>query len=81
MKVFQNVTERPSQIILGIWIEIVHNLRGLLDNIKGNTHLTELKRLEFHAILEISIFYRRLVDKVEWFYSAPKDCFKPINRI
>ena len=50
LKVFQNVTERPTQIISGIWIEIVHNLRGLLDSIKGNTHQVELKRLEFHAI-------------------------------
>ena len=28
LKVFQNVTERPAQIIFGLWIEIVHNLRG-----------------------------------------------------
>ena len=28
--------ERPAQIIFGIWTEIVHNLKGSLDNIKGN---------------------------------------------
>ena len=38
LKAFQNVIERPSQLVLGIWIEIVHNLIGLLDGIKGNTH-------------------------------------------
>ena len=37
LKAFQNVTERPAQIISGIWTEIVHNLRGFLDSIKGNT--------------------------------------------
>ena len=43
LKVFQNVNERPTQIIYGIWTDIVHNLRGLLDSIKGNTQPTELK--------------------------------------
>ena len=81
MKVFQNVTERPVQIISRIWTEIVHNLRGLLDSIKGNKHQVELKRLEFHAIWDIRIFYRRLYDKVVWFYSAPKYLFKPMVRI
>ena len=37
LKVFQNVTEIPAQIIIGIWTKIVHNLKGSLDNIKGNT--------------------------------------------
>ena len=37
LKVFQNVTERPAQIIYGIWTEIVHNLGGYFDNIKVNT--------------------------------------------
>ena len=75
------VTERSSQIISKIWIEFVHNLRGLLDSIKGNTHQAELTRLEFYVIWDIGIFYRRLVDKVEWFYSAPKYLFKPMVRI
>ena len=57
--------ERPSQIILGIWIDIVHTLRGLLDSIKGSTYQVELKGLEFHAIWDIGICYRRFVDKVE----------------
>ena len=43
LKVSQNMTERPSQINSGIWIGIVHNLIGLLDSIKGNTHKTKLK--------------------------------------
>ena len=73
LKVFQNVTESPAQIISGIWIEIVHNLRGILDSIKGNTHQAELRRVKFHAIWDIGIFYRRCFDKVEWFYSTPKD--------
>ena len=47
-----------------IWIEIVHNLRGFLDSIKGNTHQAELKRLEFRAIWDIGIFYRQRFDKV-----------------
>ena len=58
LKVFQNVIERHAQIIYGIWTEIVHNLRGLLDSIKGNTQQAELKRLEFHVIWDIGIFYR-----------------------
>ena len=73
--------ERPSQIILGIWIEIVYSLIGLLDCIKGNAHQPELKRLEFHAVLDIGILYRQLVDNVEWFDSAPKYLFKPMVRI
>ena len=81
MKVFQNVTKRPAQINSGIWIEIVHNLRGILDSIKGNRHLAELRRVEFHAIWDIGIFYRRRFDKVEWFYSTPKCLFKPMVRI
>ena len=43
------VTDRPAQIISGIWTEILHNLRGALDNINSNTQQVELKRLEFHA--------------------------------
>ena len=57
-KVFQNVTERPAQVIYyGIWTEIVHNLRGSLDNVKGNTQHAKLKRLEFHATWAQDIFY------------------------
>ena len=80
LKVFQNVTKRLTQIISVIWTKIVHNLRGLLDSIKGNTQEMEFKRLEFHAIQYIIIFYRRLSDKVEWFYSVPKYLFKPMVR-
>ena len=60
----------------------MHNLIGLLDSIKGNTQQAELKRLEFHAIRDIGIFHRvRMLDKVEWFYSAPKYLFKLMVRI
>ena len=45
----------------------MHNLGGLLDGIKGNTHQAELKCLEFHAIWDIGIVYIRLFYKVEWF--------------
>ena len=76
-----NLIERFAQISSRIWIEIVHNLRGLLDSMKGNTHQAELKRLEFHAIQDIDIFYRRLFDKVDWFYSTPKYLFKLMVRI
>ena len=81
MKVFQNVIERPAQIISGIRIEIVHNLKGLLDSIKGKMHQAKLKCLECHAICNTGIFYRRLFDKVELFYSTQKDLFKPMVRI
>ena len=81
MKVFQNVSERPAQIIYGIWTEIVHNLRGSLDNIKGNTQQAELKRLEFHAIWDRDIFNRWISDKVEWFNSISKYLFKPPVRL
>ena len=60
---------------------LFYNLKGLLDNIKGNTHKPELKRLEFHAIWDIDIFHRQLVDNVEWFYLASKYLFKPMVRI
>ena len=80
LRVFQNVTKRPAQIISGIWTKIVHNLRGLLDSVKGNTQPAELKLLELHAIWDIGIFYKRLFDKVECFYSAPKYLFKPMFR-
>ena len=81
MKVVQNMTERLAQIILRIWIEIVHNLKGFLDSLKGNTHQAELKRLGFHVIWDIGIFYRRHFDKAVWFYSTPKYLFKPMVRI
>ena len=74
LKVFQNATERPAQIISGIWIEIVHNL-GLLDSINGKTHQAELKCLEFHVIWDISIFFRWLFVKVEWFYSEHQSIY------
>ena len=41
---------RHAHIISRIWIEIVHNLGGFLDNIKGNTQHAELQWFEFHAI-------------------------------
>ena len=77
---FQNVTETPAQTISGNWTEIVHNLKGLLDSIKGNTHQAELQHLEFHAIWDIRIFYGRLSDKVELVYSTPKYLFQPMVR-
>ena len=70
------VTER-----YGIWTKIVHNLRGSLDNIKGNMQQAELKLLDFNAIWDKGIFYRQISDKVEWFYSTPKYLFKPTIRI
>ena len=41
------MVERPAQIISKIWIDIVHNLRGILDGIKGNTHQAELRLWSF----------------------------------
>ena len=70
------MTKRPSWIISGIWIEIVHKLKGSLDNIKCNTEWTELQQLEFDAIWDKGIFYRQLYDKVEWCYSTPKYLIK-----
>ena len=81
LKVFQNVTKAPTHIISRIWTEIVHNLRRSSDNIKGNMHHAELKRLEVHAIWDKDRFYRRIYDKVEWLYSTPKYLVKPMIRI
>ena len=64
------VTERPAQIISGIRTEIVHNHRGSLDNIKSNIQQAELKQLEFRAIWDKRIFYRRISNKVDWVYST-----------
>ena len=75
-----NYAERPAQTITGIWMEIVHNLRGSLDNIKGNMQQAVLQLLEFHATWDKGIFYRQIFDKVDWFYSSPKYLFKPIAR-
>ena len=47
LKVFQNMIERHTQIIYGIWAKIVHNLRGSLDNIKGNPQQAELDDWRF----------------------------------
>ena len=63
--------ERPAQIISKFWTKIAHNLIGLLGSIKGNMHHAELKRLEFHVVWDIGVFYRRLSDRVEWVYLAP----------
>ena len=65
LKVFQNVTERHAQTITWIWAKIVYNLRGSLDNIKGNPQQAELQRLKFHAIWDKGIFYKRFFDKVK----------------
>ena len=61
-----NVIERPTQVIFGIWIEIVHNLKGSLDNIKGNMQAAELKLLEFHAIWDKEIYFSQIFYKVEY---------------
>ena len=57
-------------------MNMVHNLWGSLDNIKGNTQQSEFPRLEFHAIWDKGTLYRRISNKVEWFYSRPKYLFK-----
>ena len=80
LKIFQNVTERLAHIIYGICTKIVHNLKGSLDNIKRNMQQAEHKRLEFHAAWDKCIFYRRISDKVEWFYSTQKYLFKSTIR-
>ena len=41
------LTFANAQIISGIWIEIVHNLRVLLDSIKGSTHQRSLSVWSF----------------------------------
>ena len=41
--------EKPAQTVTGIWTEIVHNVRGSLDNIKGDTQQAELQQLMFHV--------------------------------
>ena len=48
-----NYGERLAQTITGIWTEIVHNVRGSLDNIKGYTQRAKLQRLKIHAILSV----------------------------
>ena len=58
----------------------MHNPRGSLDDIKGNTQQVDLQRLEFRAMQDKNIFYRRFFDKVERFYSTPKYLLKPILR-
>ena len=74
LKALQNVIERPTWRINGIWIEIVHTLRSSLDKIKGDTQQVELQILEFHAI-------RRFIDKVQRLvYSTPKYLLKSILR-
>ena len=64
------------ETITKIWTKIVHNLRGSLDNIKGDMQQEELKRLKFHAIWDKDIFYRWISEMVEWFYSTPKYLFR-----
>ena len=59
LKVFQIWQKDLLRWLLGFWTEIVHNLRGSLDNIKGNMQLTELQWLKFHAILDRKIFDRQ----------------------
>ena len=54
LKVFQNVIERPTQIIIGNWTKIVHNLRGCLDNIKGNMQQIKLQILDNFMIYVLS---------------------------
>ena len=49
------------------WILIEQSI-DKVDNIKCNTQQAELKQLEFHATWDRGIFYRQILDKVEWFY-------------
>ena len=42
LEAFQNVKEKSTQTITRIWIEIVHNLRGSLDNMNNNTQQAKL---------------------------------------
>ena len=51
------MSERPTQTITEILIEIVYNLRGCLDNIKGDTQQAELQQLKFHATWDKDLFY------------------------
>ena len=68
LKAFRNVIRMPILTNTRIWIEVVHNLRVSIDNIKGNTQRAKLQCLGFHAILDKLIFYTQFFDKVEWFY-------------
>ena len=42
--------ERHTQILFGNWTEVMHNVRGSLDNIKRNMQYAVLKQLDFRAI-------------------------------
>ena len=57
---YSKMWQRPAQIISRIWTKIVYNLKGSLDNIKCNIQQAELERLEFQAIWNKGIFYKRI---------------------
>ena len=69
--------ERPTQTFnIGIYIEIVLNLRGSLYNINGQTQEAELECLRFHSRWDKDIFYKQFFVKVEWLYCTMKYLFK-----
>ena len=53
----------------------MYNLRGCLDNIKGDTQQDELQQLKYHGTWCKGILFMRVFNKVVEFYSTPKYLF------
>ena len=58
-----------------IWTKIVHNLKGSSDSIKDNKYATGGAQ-SIGVSWDRGIFYRRIFDHVELFYSTSKYLFK-----
>ena len=48
-KVFGNTIVHPVESVRNVWMQMVHTLKGRYDEIKGETNVAVLQRLEFIA--------------------------------
>ena len=65
---FEGTSEAPAEMIMAIWIELIHNLQGQLQDLQGDTEIATKKRKAFYVTWDSSPFYTRKGEIVRWTY-------------
>ena len=76
-KVFGNTTIHPVESTRNVWMEMVHTLKGQYEDIKGETDVAVLQRLEFSVYWKKTPFLTIQNSRPKWCLAPPVWLFPP----
>ena len=76
-KVFGNTTIHPVESTRNVWMEMVHTLKGQYEDIKGETDVAVLQRLEFIVYWKKTPFLTIQNSRPKWCLAPPVWLFPP----